>query len=221
MRQGSEPGGVCTSLLTLQERRRAPGALVIAHLTLDSSPQLPPSLFPWGNASLSPCEVKLTWTSPFFILSKLLAVKGKQSAGAVCRHGLRKSPSPPPTGSAHTSAARETTNTTLVISSVLPAAEGLHKKNPWTSDYFLEHLSPQIFQQTIAGPVPARPVECCSLVCPATFPTIICPARSHLSRHQRTTHLLSDSDRIFEAFCLYCSCADPGQKLRLSCIFCD
>lgn len=164
--------------------------------------------------------MKLTWTSPYFPPSKLLAVKGKQSAGSVCRHG-RKSPSPPPAGSTHTSAARETTNTTLVISSTLPAAEGLHKKNPWTSDYFLKHLSPQIFQQTDAGPVPAGSVECCFLVCSATFPTITSPTRPCLSPYQYTAHLPSDRDCIFEAACLHCSCADPGQKLRLSCFFCD
>lgn len=119
-------------------------------------------------------HMKLIRTSPFSP-SGLLAVKAEQSAGSVCRHGLRKSPSPPPTGSAHTSAAWETTNTTLVISSVLPAAEGLHKKNPWTSDYFLKHLSPQIFQQTNAGLVPVRPGESCFLVCPATFLAILAP----------------------------------------------
>lgn len=129
-----------------------------------------------GEKHLSP-HVKWSWLGQtplfgflwFFSLSKLLAAKGKQSAGSVCRHSLRKSPSPPPAGSAHTSAAWETTNTTLVISSVLPAAEGLHKKNPWTSDCFLKCLSPQIFQQTHAGSAPARPVKSCLLTCPATF----------------------------------------------------
>lgn len=66
VRHSSKPEGVCTSLLTSQERWWAPGPLVITHLTLDSSPQLLPWSFPWGNASLSPCEVKLTGTSLFF-----------------------------------------------------------------------------------------------------------------------------------------------------------
>lgn len=156
--------------------------------------------------------MKLTRTSPFFP-SGLLALKAQQSAGSVCRQGLRKSPSPPPTGSVHTSAAWETTNTTLVISSVLPAAEGLHKKNPWTSDYFLKHLSPQIFQQTNVGLVPVRPVESCFLVCPAAFLAIIAPTHSHPSPHNHMTHLLSARDCILEAFSLCCSHADAGQQL--------
>lgn len=220
MRHGSKPKGFYTSLLTLQKRRWARGALVITHLPLDSSLQLLPRSFPWGKASLSPHEDDLDKLF-FFFTSKLLAVKGKQSAGSVCRHGLRKSPSPPPAGSTHTSAAWETTNTRLVISSVLPAAEGLHKKNPWTSDYFLEHLSSQTFQQTDAGLVLVRSVECCFLACPATFPTIINPARSRRSPHQHVTHLLSDTDWIFEVHCLCCSCMDTGQKLRLSWVFCN
>lgn len=55
-RHGSKPKGFYTSLLTLQKRWWAPGALVIAHLTLDSSLQLLPWSFPWGKASLSPHE---------------------------------------------------------------------------------------------------------------------------------------------------------------------
>lgn len=68
VRLGSEPKGFCNSLLTLQGRCWAPGTLVITHLTLDSSLCSLPWPFPWRNASLSPREVKLTRTRPFFPL---------------------------------------------------------------------------------------------------------------------------------------------------------
>lgn len=137
-----------------------------------------------------------TWSwpeEPFFPPSKLLEVKEKQSSRSVCRHGLRK----PPFSSRRLCTHKCHMGDSKHVSHFLHAAScwGLHKKNPWTSDYFLKHLLAQIFQQTDMGAVPVRPVECCLLVCPATFPTISAlhlPPHQHLPTQpaQHTYHLI-------------------------------
>ena len=117
------------------------------------SPPLLPLPFPWREVHLSLREVSLSSTP-----SPLSSRQWKESnQQALFAEKVWENPSLSlPAGSAHKSAMRQTTNTALVISSSLPAADGLHKKNPWTSDYFLKHLLPQISQQTLAGRVPAR-----------------------------------------------------------------
>lgn len=169
-RQTSEPGGVHASLLTLQETWWTPGVLLIKHLAQLPPPRSLPLSFCWGKVHLCPREGGLTAMSP--TPSPPGCQQRKQSNQQVlfAEEVWENLPLPPPAGSAHRSATQETTNTTLVISSLLPAADGLHKKNPWTSDYFLKRLSPQISQQTFAGRVPARAATHCSLQHPATFP---------------------------------------------------